>query len=379
MNGHANPCAKDTSEVGNRVRLTILVITIVLLAAGYIAAQDPNYTITIDVPLVSLEVSVSDPWGQVVHDLTAEDFELYEDGVPQELSYFRPTSVPYNVLLLFDKSGSTSHKWDFMQRAISAFIGYLKPQDHVAIGIFEQKVKMLSDWTQNREEAVTALDRLPEIHVRTGTTEFYRSLDHVLRKEFLRIPHRRALVVLTDGRDTSLFNRFRNLDYPERARKIAERREKTAKNLESCEPIQRLYKDKEFMRLYQRAKQRRIPVYFIAVNTDRNLEPNTKGGDEYQNLQILFRDKSIARNYLLQVRLRMETIAQLTGGRILFPQDFTDVIPLYERIGRELSRSYSLGYISKNKARDSSFRRIEVQTRDGNHHISQSRDGYSTR
>jgi hypothetical protein len=70
----------------------------------------------------------------------------------------------------------------------------------------------------------------------------------------------------------------------------------------------------------------------------------------------------------------MEQIAEVSGGRILYPQGIEEIIPLYQQIGRELGMSYSLGYVSSNTA--TAFRRIEVRTRDGNFKITQSRAGY---
>jgi hypothetical protein len=72
----------------------------------------------------------------------------------------------------------------------------------------------------------------------------------------------------------------------------------------------------------------------------------------------------------------MEELADISGGRMLYPQRLEDIVPLYQQIGRELGTSYSLGYVSSNPAADGTFRRITVQTHDATLRLSQSREGY---
>src|SRR5271167_2323269 len=101
-----------------RRTLPQLLMIAFVTAAGLAAAQDPLYTLKVDVPVVSIDVSVTDEAGRTVNDLKPEDFEISEDGVSQHIEYFSPVSSPYNIFLLFDRSGSTEHLWPFMQRAV---------------------------------------------------------------------------------------------------------------------------------------------------------------------------------------------------------------------------------------------------------------------
>src|SRR5882672_6472072 len=121
-----------------------------LVSAALVSAQEGPYTLRVDVPYVSVDVSVQDPGGKTVSDLSANDFELYEDGVRQEIGYFSPASAPYNVFLLFDRSGSTQHKWPFMQKAVAALISNLRHQDHIAIGTFDYELQLQMGWTDSR-------------------------------------------------------------------------------------------------------------------------------------------------------------------------------------------------------------------------------------
>jgi hypothetical protein len=75
----------------------------------------------------------------------------------------------------------------------------------------------------------------------------------------------------------------------------------------------------------------------------------------------------------------MEQLAEVTGGRILYPRTLQDVAPLYEAIGRELGLSYSLGYAPRNRTADGKAHRIEVRVRRAGVKVTQSRENYTAR
>src|SRR3972149_6217598 len=185
-----------------RIFLRLLLTAIV--RGTPVSAQEPVYTLKVDIPLVSVDVTVEDPEGNVVSNLPRENFEVYEDGVRQDLRNFSPVSTPYNIFLLFDRSGSTQHKWIFMERAVASFVAGLRSQDRLAIATFDYKLESQLPWTGDRAKAVRSLTHLINPKV-PGETNLYDSVERVLRREFDKVSGRRALVVLTDGRDTSLF------------------------------------------------------------------------------------------------------------------------------------------------------------------------------
>jgi Ca-activated chloride channel family protein len=333
-----------------RTFFRLLLVSFVSGTLALAQAPDPDFTLRIDVPLVSVDVTIEDTNGNLVKDLPREAFELFEDGVRQDIRNFSPVSTPNNIFLLFDRSGSTQHKWRFMEKAVASFIMGLRPQDRLAMATFDYKVEAQLEWTGDRTKAIRALSQLANPKA-LGETNLYDSVERTLRREFKKVTGRRALVVLTDGRDTALY------------RGLA----KTNRLFESSE-------DRLFQKVFRAARDERIPVYFIAINTDRNLDTNAQR-DEYHNLHIIFPNTDVPQRYLRQVRLRMEQLAEVSGGRILFPSRIDEMVPLYQQIGRELGMSYSLGYVSSNPA-NAAFRRIEVRTRDGNFRITQSRAGY---
>jgi len=320
----------------------------VTLALG----QAPDYTLKVDVPFVSVDVMVQDAGGKLINDLSANAFSVYENGIRQEIVHFLPVSTPYNILLLFDRSGSTQDKWLLMQRAVTGFIAGLRPQDRIQIATFDYELETQLSWTSDRRKALGILPQLTRAN-QIGGTDFYDSVERTLRREFKKTDGRRALVVLTDGRDTSLYKDAVN------------------KN-RLLEPKN----DRPYQRLLKLARTRRIPIYFVAFNTDKNFQPNVIGGDEYRSLKVIFPNSSLPDRYLTGVRARMEEVAEASGGRVLFPDQLEDIVPLYQQIGNELGTSYTLGYISSNDAIDGSFRRIEVHAKDASVRLTQSRSGY---
>jgi len=330
------------------LRLTALAF----VSASLLLAQERDYTLKIDVPLVTVDVTVDDAAGNTVNNLPRDAFDVYENSVRQEIRYFAPVSAPYNVMLLFDRSGSTQDKWPLMLRAIGGFIVSLRPQDKIAIATFDYDLKVQQDWTSDREKALGSLPKLLQGND-IGGTNFYDAVERSLRREFRNTAGRRALVVLTDGRDTSFYK-----DIVSRNRLLTPQAER---------PFQEVLKT---------ARRQRIPIYFVAFNTDRNLQPNTIGGDEYLRLRVIFKDSSVAERYLAAVRSRMEQLADASGGHILYPENLDDIVPLYRHMGQELGTSYSLGYLTSNSVTDGTFRRIEVRIRDAEYRLTQSRDGY---
>ena len=330
--------------------LRLLVGAFVSVAFGW--AQSPEFTLKVDVPYVSVDVTVQDETGKAISDLTSGAFTVYENDVRQEIVYFFPVSTPYNVQFLFDRSGSTQDQWPLMQRAVAGFISGLRAQDRIAISSFDFELESLLPWTNDRRRALLVLPELTRLN-RIGGTDFYGSLERTLRRDFRSVKGRRALVVLTDGRDTSLYkyivNRNRLLEPEE---------------------------DRPYQKVLKEARTQRIPVYVVAFNTDKNFAPGVIGGDEYRTLGVIFPKSTIPDRYLAGVRFRMEELAEVSGGRIIYPERLEDIVPLYQQIGNELGTSYTLGYISSNAVTDGSFRKIEIRASDPRLRISQSRSGY---
>jgi hypothetical protein len=89
----------------------------------------------------------------------------------------------------------------------------------------------------------------------------------------------------------------------------------------------------------------------------------------------MFSDEA-ASAYVEAVASRLEMLAEGGGGRVTFPKNLQEIIPLYAQISRELGSAYSIGYVSNVSAEFQGFREIKITTKDGRLRVIQSRPGY---
>src|ERR1051326_1683562 len=131
-------------------RTAFRLLAAAIVSGTLVSGQTPDYIIKVDVPFVAVDVTVQDAGGATINNLSADAFTIYEDGVRQQIVHFLPVSTPYNVMLLFDRSGSTQDKWLLMQRAVAGFIASLRAQDRIAIATFDYMTKVQLSWTNDR-------------------------------------------------------------------------------------------------------------------------------------------------------------------------------------------------------------------------------------
>jgi len=292
-------------------------------------------SISMDVRLVSVDVTVVDAQGKSVSDRTADDFEILEDGVPQKIRNFSPVNSPYNVLFLLDCSESTRDRLKLLVETMEQFVAQLRPNDRIAVAAFGSRVHTLLDWSSDRKRKISFGD-----DPICRSTDFYGALDWSARK--LRdVSGRRGVVVFSDGFHTEVARKEVSVNGSRVMRVIPPK------------------DDREFQRVANRVREAGAPFYFIAVDTDLNPGPSYAG--PVPDLQ--------------QIRARLEQLSDSTGGRIVYPRDTKDVVPLFLQIARELGTSYSLTYTPPS-ARDGKYHSIEVRVK-GGFQVHPSRKGYT--
>jgi Ca-activated chloride channel homolog len=155
--------------------------------------------VRVSTSLVSVPVSVMDRAGKYVPNLQQRDFRIFEDGVEQQVAYFASVEKPFTVALVIDTSGSTRFKMDEIQDAALAFVDQLRPDDRVMVVSFNDDIKVLAEPTNDRYVLRDAIRR-----TRPGDgTKLYDALDMVINKRLNRIQGRKAIVLFTDGVDTT--------------------------------------------------------------------------------------------------------------------------------------------------------------------------------
>jgi VWFA-related protein len=158
--------------------------------------------VRVETTLISIPVSVMDRDGKYIPNLTKDDFHVWEDGVEQRVAYFASTDKPFTVALLIDTSGSTRFRLNEIQDAAIAFVEQLRPDDRVMIVSFSDKIRILSEATNDRNALRYAIRKTEP----GSGTRLYDAVDKVINQSLNHIEGRKAIVLFTDGVDTTSKN-----------------------------------------------------------------------------------------------------------------------------------------------------------------------------
>ena len=289
------------ARVSFRRRLPLLAAVVAVpMAVVATNAQQPAFRSGIDV--VSLNVTVAQ--GQrYVTDLEQGDFNVYEDGVQQNVTFFNKTNLPIALALLLDTSASMDTKLPTAQEAAIGFAKRLRQQDLAEIIDFDNRVNMLQAFTNSSQDLEQAIRKTSA----GGSTSLYNAI-YVALKDLKKAVaknaeeiRRQAIVVLSDGEDTS-----------------------------SLLP---------FEEVLDLAKRSETAIYSVG------LRDNDSGGSKtFKEAEFVLRQFS-----------------QETGGRAFFPNQLAELNNVYGQIADELSSQYTVGYSSRNPKRDGAWRRIVVR------------------
>lgn len=153
-------------------------------------------TLKTDTNLVTVPVIATSVEGGYLPDLQQSEFKVSEDGVQQEVSFFATVNAPFHVVLLLDTSASTREKLIVIRKAAIAFVAQLKSGDRVKVISFDDQVRDLNEFTNDREALRSAINK-----TESGQgTKLYDAFDLAL-SSMRRIQGRKAVVLFTDGVD----------------------------------------------------------------------------------------------------------------------------------------------------------------------------------
>jgi VWFA-related protein len=298
---------------------------------------DEGDIVRVNTNLVAVPVSVLDRQGRFVPNLKREDFSIFENGVEQSVAYFEPSEKPFTVALVLDTSASTHfHLWEIKEAAI-AFAKQLRPQDRVLVVSFNDEVLLLTEATNDLGIVETVIEE----NANTGnSTRLYDAVDLTIRERLNKIKGRKAIVLFTDGVDTS----SQQATYQGTLRQVEE--------LDALiYPIQ--YDTSDYLKAMQGAGNGTITV----TTTNRGLFGTTTSTQTYgvpgsggAIPGSTKADYDRAEHYL-------HALADKTGGRVYEANDTKQLADAFTRIAEELRRQYSLGYYPKTDSTDGSERR----------------------
>jgi Ca-activated chloride channel homolog len=261
-----------------------------------------RFRLKADVNLVLVEATVRDQAGGVADNLKREDFNVHEDGVEQQVSYFSRDELPLAVALVIDRSGSMGPVLKQLRHAAYATLSLLKPSDQVALFAFAARAERLQDLTTDRRRVAAGI---ASIHA-GGATVIADALFEATLYLSRAAPNRRHAIVLVSDNENTLKG----------------------------------YSDEN--RVIRQALEAEAAVYSIKV--EEGLHPQTM-----TVLLPIYREISVPK------------IALETGGEVIEARDIESLRSAMATVISRLRQRYSLGYYTTNTRRDGAFRQIEIR------------------
>ncbi|HXG84098.1 MAG TPA: VWA domain-containing protein [Pyrinomonadaceae bacterium] len=161
--------------------------------------EDDGEVIRVETNLVTIPVSVLDRSGRFVSGLRKQDFKIFENGIEQQIDSFASVEQPFTVVLLIDVSPSTAYRIEEIQDAAITFVNQLRRDDKVIVISFDERVRVLSRPTSDRNALRYAIQQ-----ARFGDgTSLYEAVDNAVNRQLRQIEGRKAVVLFTDGVDTT--------------------------------------------------------------------------------------------------------------------------------------------------------------------------------
>lgn len=320
----------------------LLLFTIFITAFICVSAQDDD-PIRVDSSIVRLNVGVVDKRGRPITDLSQASFEIYEDGVKQQISRFEPVEMPFSVVLMLDMSGSTLGFRQVLKQSAFRFIDALSPNDRVAVVEFYDKINLRNDFTSDRSTIAHSI----EVSNGRGKTQLYKALDFALEKLSHEKSRRKAIIVLTDGVDTAIKDQDRAI-----LEKVSDDKIITTLKPDTNDILNRVL---------NRSDAQGVTIYPLALPTG---DPD-KLADPTQRQIAMFR----------AARARLQIVADRTGGQLNTINRLEEMGRLYAQVAADLRTLYTIEYQPENTKRDGKWRAIRIDVRNPDL-ISRTRQGY---
>jgi VWFA-related protein len=278
----------------------------------------PDYSIRVDVPLVTVPVLVTTKNGQFIPNLKRENFRVYEDGTQQTINDFKVEEAPITAVLLVEFASTTYPLLIDSLRASYAFASTLKKDDYVAVISYDMKPDILVDFTQDKNAVMGALNslRMPGFSETNVFDALFDTLDRLDRVE-----GHKYVVLVSTGIDT-----FSKLNLDQITKKVKNTHDIT------IFPISIGWLLREYCETHR------------CTGMSHGIASMGMGSIDWY-----------------QADNQLQTFARLTGGRFYQPRfagDFTDV---FHDISEDIRHEYTLTYRPTNTKLDGSYRKLKVE------------------
>lgn len=311
------------------------------------AVEEEDEVIRVETNLVTMPVSVLDRDGRFISGLQQRDFQIFENGVQQKVEYFQSVEQPFTVILLIDVSPSTQFQIDEIHEAAIAFVNQLRRDDRVQVISFDERVRILSPVTNDRR---VLRDAILRTEFGDGTS-LYEAVDFVVQRQLKQIQGRKAVVLFTDGVDTT----SRRANYQTTIREVEE-------NEALFYPIR--YDTQTDMNggwgggggnypnRYPRRRQSDIDQILGTILGGGGIRIGRGGGRRGGGAGSSSVEYETGKRYL-------EELARSSGGRSFEARN--DLSAAFTGIAEELRRQYSIGYYPENVGQVGERKQIRVR------------------
>jgi Ca-activated chloride channel homolog len=340
------------ASVRTTLRFGLICLVAISSPSLFVAsqAQEPDEVIKTSTALVQLNVGVVDKRGQIITNLSRNDFTVFEDGVQRPIVYFEPTEAPFSLVMLLDTSGSTITFRQQISQAAIRFLDALSPDDRVAVIDFNGKgAKLQLPFTTDRNRIAYTIGIT--LQAGKGNTPLYDALKFSLKELSHEGKRRKAIVVLTDGLDTEVRNGDRaTLSKATEAELSSAIKAGTSSQLTS---------------VLSEADRQGVTIFPLALPS----------GDAKR---LPLPDPAIAAMYAA-ARTRLQLMADRTGGRLHEIRRLDEMSRLYAEVAAELRTLYSIAYQQPNPSvHDGKWREIRVEVGRGEL-VASTKPGYFAR
>ena len=307
------------------MRPTVLALAAAVGLVSALAQSPQAPTFSVSVNLVKVPFSVFDENGMLVKDLNRDDFELWEDGVPQTIRSFGLDTNSVSTVLLLDSSATEKQDFKKIREAAEDFADALSYNDRISILTFDDDVRRILEWTSNTREVHRAL-----VKVKPGLrTALYDAMYLASSEQLKGIEGRKAIILLTD-----CLNNQSSIGFLDAERAVVESQAT-------------LYVVSKTIMVRQEARKDRRVIML---------------SDIYRRL---FGDDDYVNEFFEKREAEMAALAEKTGGRCFFPTDYSQIRGEYKEVARELKSKYYLTYVSNQTKTPNSFHSIALQYRPG--------------
>ena len=259
---------------------TFTTIAMLVAATLTVAAGQETPTFKATTQIVSVPATVLDAQGRLVPNLEQDEFTVFDNGKPQQITFFQNETQPFTVVVMLDYSASMTSSLDLLRAASEQFLLRMLPQDKGQVGAFSDRIEFSGQFTNDRDDLISALRDLQY----GNPTRLWDAVDQSI--DMLKpVDGRKVVLVFTDGDDT--------------------------------------YSKTGFGSVLDHAKQNEVMVYAIGLQST------------YFNGQRMVRsqpDRSLKR------------IAEETGGGYFELKKTDELAPTFTRVAQELHSLYTIGF-----------------------------------